>query len=197
MVYVAIAILALLLLIIAHAQLNLWSVQPVVRADLSLEQLAPFIRSWGPWLEERGRIVVRQAETEVEVELRKRRFSTRPDELIFRVRNADANKKYFPAIQGALDAAHVSYELETTAKRGQPRAIAVRLGAEDIHMTAAAQRLVQQVFRNTAGFQIHCEGRMRRAPDTPALPLLPWRQDHAAGWRIGEMVGRFTRRWFG
>jgi len=199
--YIALAALALLaliiVLIIARAQLNLWAARPVVHTNLVLEQVAPLIRSWGPWLEERGRIVVRHAENDVEVELRKRRFSTRPDALIVRVRNADANKKHFDTIRGALDDAHVPYELERTRKKGQPRAIEVPLAAEDIHTPAAAQRLIETVFRDTAGFQVHCEGRMRRLPDVPRVPLLPWNQGHAAGWQFGQKLGRTVRRLFG
>ena len=126
--YVGLAVLVLIALVIARAQLNVWAGQPVVLTDLALEEVGPLVRSWAPWLEERGRIVVRQAQTDAEVELRKHRYSTRPDAIIFRVRNADATRKHFTAIRRALDAAGVPYELTTTRKRSEPRAIEVPPG---------------------------------------------------------------------
>ena len=197
MFYAALAVLVLIALIIARAQLNLWAGQPVLHTDLALEQVAPLVRSWAPWLEERGRIVVRQAQTDAEVEFRKHRFSTRPDAIIFRIRNADSNKKHFTAIRGALDAARVTYELKTTRRKGEARAIEVSLAAEDVHTPAAAVKLIQQVFNGSAGYRIHCEGRMRRPPDVPQVPLVPWRRDYAAGAWLGQAVGQAVRRLFG
>jgi len=196
-VFFALVVLVLIALVIARAQLNLWAGQPVVHANLALDQLAPLVRSWAPWLEERGRIVVRQVRTDAEVELRKHRFSTRPDAIVFRIRNADSNKKHFTAIRGALDAARVPYELKTTRKKGEARAIEVPLAADDVHTPAAALKLVQDVFKESAGYQIHCEGRMRRPPDVPQVPLVPWRRDYAAGAWLGQRVGRAMRRLFG
>jgi hypothetical protein len=195
--YVAFAVFVLIALVIARAQFNLWGGQPVVHTDLALDQVAPLVRSWAPWLQERGRIVIRQAQTDAEVELRKHRFSTRPDAIIFRIRNVDSNKKHFTAIRGALDAARVPYELKTTRRKGEARAIEVSLAADDVRTPAAALKLIQEVFRGTAGYQIHCEGRMRRPPDVPQVPLLPWRRDYAAGAWIGQRVGRAVRRLFG
>ena len=197
MFYAALVVLVVIALVFARAQLNLWAGQPVVHVDLALEQVAPLVRSWAPWLEERGRIVVRQAHTDAEVELRKHRFSTRPDVIVFRIRNADRNKKHFAAMRGALDAARVPYELKTTRKRGDPRAIEVPLVADDVHTPAAALRLIQEVFKGSTGYQIHCEGRMRRPPDVPQVPLVPWRRDYAAGAWLGQRVGRAVRRLFG
>ncbi len=195
--YVGLAVLVLIALVIARAQLNVWAGQPVVLTDLALEEVGPLVRSWAPWLEERGRIVVRQAQTDAEVELRKHRYSTRPDAIIFRVRNADATRKHFTAIRRALDAAGVPYELTTTRKRSEPRAIEVPLVADDVHTPAATLKLIEQVFKGRVGFQIHCEGTMRRPPDVPRVPLVPWRTDYAAGHRVGERVGRTVRRLFG
>ena len=197
MFYALLAVLVVIALVIARAQLNLRAGQPVVHSDLALEQVAPLVRSWAPWLEERGRIVVRQSQTDAEVELRKHRFSTRSDAIIFRIRNADSNKRHFAAIRGALDAARVAYELKTTRKKGEARAIEVPLAAEDVHTPAAALRLIQEVFKTSAGYQIHCEGRMRRPPDVPQVPLVPWRRDYAAGAWLGQRVGRAVRRLLG
>ncbi len=197
MFYAAIAVLAIIALVIGRAQLNLWAGQPVIYTDLSLEQVAPLVRSWAPWLEERGRIVVRQVHTDAEVELRKHRYSTRPDAVIFRVRNVESNKKHFTAIRDALDAARVPYELKTTKKKGAARAIEVPLAADDVHTPAAALKLIQRVFKGSAGYQAYCEGRMRRPPDVPQVPLVPWRRDYAAGAWLGQRVGRAVKRLFG
>jgi hypothetical protein len=180
------------LLLIAKASLAM----PIRYDGLSLDAIGPFIRSWGLW-QERGRIVVRHANSSLEVEFRKRRWKTRPDALVFRVRNADANRAHFEAVQGALTAASVPYKVEFTPHRKALRALEVSLEAEDLHTPAAGCRLVGQSFAALGavetGFVAHCEGRMRVAPDIPRVPLIPHRKDVALGYRLGRLLGRL--RW--
>ena len=204
MIYVAAVLLVLVLAvltIVLRAQLNVWGGRPVAYSGLDLDQVSDYVRSWGPWLEERGRIVIRHPQTKVEVELRKHRFATRPDALVLRVRNADANKPYFDVIRSALEATRTSYELETTAKKHSPRAIAIPMVAGDVHTPAAARNVVEQVFAAVGlrgpGFVVHAEGAMRKVPDTPAVPLIPWRQDVRTGYLLGERLGRAVKRIFG
>jgi hypothetical protein len=201
LIYVAAVLLVLILAVVLRAQLNVWGGRPVTYPDLELDQITAYVRSWGPWLEERGRIVIRHAGTDVEAELRKHRFATRPDVLILRVRNADTNKSHFEVIRNAFDAARISYELETTAKTHQPRAISIPLVADDLHAPAAARRLLEEVFNavgiRSRGFMVHAEGSMRRVPDAPTIPLIPWRQDQRAGYLVGERLGRAVKRILG
>jgi len=201
LIYFAIGVLVVVAVLIALAQFNLWAVRPVVYENLAVQDLAGYVRSWGPWLADRARIVVRHARTDAEVELRRQRFSTQPDKIVFRVRHIDATKKHFPTIQRALENAPVSYELELTPKRREPRAIAVALAAEDIHTPAAAVKLIERAFGAIGalepGFRVQVEGQMRKAPDGPVVPLIPWRQDHAGGYRLGETIGRAVKRILG
>jgi hypothetical protein len=198
LIYLAIGALVVFAALVGLAQFNLWGRRPVVYDKLSLADVAPLIRSWGPWLAERGRIVARHADSDAEVEFRKRRYSSQPDVLMFRVRNADASKHHFPAIRRAFDASATQYELELTAKRRGPRAIAVALVAEDVHTPAAACNLLALTFSAVGavgnGFRIHSEGQMRQAPDAPSVPLAPWRRDYAAGFRFGALLGRARSR---
>jgi hypothetical protein len=201
LIYLATGVLIVVAALIALAQFNLWALRPVVYDNLAVQDLAGYIRSWGPWLADRARIVVRHARTDAETELRKHRFATQPDKIVFRARNIDATRKYFLTIQRALDNEHVSYQLEVTPKRRQPRAIAVALVAEDIHTPAAAVKLIERAFGALGAlepvFSVHVEGQIRSAPDTPGVPLIPWRQDHAGGYRLGETIGRAVKRILG
>ena len=198
LIYLAIGALVVFAALVALAQFNLWAQRPVVYDKLPLAEVAPLIRSWGPWLAEHARIVVQHHGTEAEVEFRKRRFSTRPDLLLFRVRNADATKAHFPAIRRALETASAQYDVELTKKRRALRAITVALIAEDVHTPAAACRLLSTAFGAVGadgnGFRIHCDGRMRRRPDAPSILLIPWRHDFAAGFRLGKVIGRLRAR---
>jgi len=201
LIYIAFGALAVVAALITVAQFNLWALRPVVYENLAVQDLATYVRSWAPWLADRSRIVVGHTRTDAAIELRKHRFATEPDKIVFRVRNADANRKYFQTIQGALDNARVPYDVELTPKRRQPRAIAVALPADDVHTPAAAIKLVERAFdavgAREPSFHVYCEGQMRNAPDTPTVPLIPWRQDHAGGYRLGETIGRAVKRILG
>jgi hypothetical protein len=194
-------LLALLVAMVALAHFNMWALRPVVYDSLAIEGLSPLVRSWGPWLAERGRVVIRHADTEVEVELRKHRFATRPDELHFRVRNADATRPHFRTIRAAFEQAGVTCQLETTPKRKQPRAIAICLAAEDIHTPAAACNLIQIAFKAVGAteprWRAYCDGAMRNRPDVPSVLLLPWRQDYQLGFSTAILLGRARKWWRG
>jgi len=199
LVPILLGLFALLVAILALAQVNMWALRPVVHDGLAINGLSPLVQSWGSWLAERGRIVIHHADTDVEVELRKHRFATRPDELLFRVRNADVTRPHFQTIRAAFEQAGVAYQLETTPKRKQPRAIAVSLIAEDIHTPAAACNLIRIAFRAVGAteprFRAHCDGAMRIRPDVPPVLLLPWRQDYQLGFSTGILFGR-ARKWW-
>ena len=195
--YLLVAILAVLVAIVARAQFNLWGSRPAVYGDLSLDKVVEYVHSWAPWLES-GRIVVTHRDVSAEAELRKRRFASMPDVVVFRVRNADATRRHFQTIRSALDNSGVVYELELTRKTKQARAIAIELVAEDIHTPAAARKLLERIFpavgASGTSFSVYVDGTMRIAPDVPNVRLIPWRQDHRTGFRLGAAFGRALRR---
>jgi hypothetical protein len=192
-IYLLVGAAAILGGVIALAQFNMWAVRPVLYRLNSPGEIERFVRSWGEWLEERGRIIVQFADTEVE--FRKKRYKSRPDLLVFRVRNAVGMRKHFDRVRDAFDASALHYELERTTKRRDPRAIAVRLAMPDMFTPVAGVRLVDAAFRAFSpegefSGDIWCEGRMRSGVDVPSTELIPWCQAHRLGRVVGARLGR-------
>jgi hypothetical protein len=183
--------------IVGLAQFNVWGMRPAVQELSGPHELERYIKSWGQWLEERGRIVVQHAATGREAEFRKRRYRSRPDALVFRVRNADSGKQHFARMQAALDAAGVQYQTELTPKRRQPRAIAVALDPSDLLAPLAAVRLIIVVFELDAAvdraLRVWVEGRIRTSDDAPAIERIPSTQAEQSGVRVGSFLGRLLR----
>jgi hypothetical protein len=165
----------LFLLLIAWVRLSVWASRPIVYDVASPAEVGPFIYSWGQWLDERGRIIVRHPASAGEVEFRKRRYRTRPDLLLFRCRNADGGRKIFDRVRASFDGAGIAYEVERTSKRGLPRALVVPLEASDLLTPKTAERLVAVTFGAEGGrFQLSCEGPIRSDSDSPPVELMPY-----------------------
>ena len=183
--------------VIALGQFNLWGIKPIVQELGGPQELERYIKSWGQWLDERGRIVVQHPATGREAEFRKRRYRTRPDALVFRVRNADSGKQHFASMQEALDQAGVRYQTELTPKRRQPRAIAVVLDASDVLTPVAAVRLITVAFdleeATDRALHVWAEGRMRASHDAPLVERIPAMQAEGSGVRVGSFLGRLLR----
>jgi hypothetical protein len=164
------------------------------RADYTIHaasEIEPFVRSWGQWLETRGRIVVRQSTSGAEAEFRKKRFKTRAEVLIFRYRNADSSGEHFEEVRSRFDREGVEYGLERTRKQARPRAIAVSLDPADVFTPIAASRLLTLSFVECgSGLQVICQGRFRRAPDAPSVRKIPPNR----AYRAGSIVGRWLAR---
>jgi len=183
------------LLLIGWGQLNAWGTQPAVYEVRSSAEIEPFVRSWGQWLGEGGRIVVRHPLSGSEAELRKRRFKTRPDVLLFRYRNADANCGTFDEIRARFHREGITHELERTRKRNRVRALVVELDPDDVFTPTAAARLLDVTLSPAPShLQVFCEGRIRSEADVPATALIPPTQAHRAGHEVGARIGRLWSR---
>ena len=164
-------------LLVAIAQFNMWATRRGTYELDSPDALEPYLRSWGQWLDERGRIVVRDVVTQAEFEFRKFRYATRPDQLVFRFRNADSTRPFFANLRAVLDRERVEYELELTPKTKQPRAIAVALDPSEVFSPLVAVGLAKQALAAIGGdpqrrIQVRADGRLRRAPDVPSVALV-------------------------
>src|SRR5262249_2739306 len=164
--YLILVVGALIILLIALAQFNLWGNRPALYECASPADIEGYIRSWGRWLDDRGRIVVRHLPSGVEIEFRKHRYRSRADTILFRYRNADAGRKYFAIVKNAFDSAGISYDTEPTPKRHRPRALIVPLDPREVFTPMIASHLVAVAFgcdedRPVANLQVFCEGRMR------------------------------------
>jgi hypothetical protein len=185
-------------LLILLSRFAFWASRPALYECGSPAELEGYIRSWGRWLDDRGRIVVRHPPSGVEIEFRKRRYRSRPDVLLFRYRNDQAGRKYFACVKSAFDSAGISYDLELTPKLHRPRAVVVALDPRDVFTPIGASRLVMVAFgseddRPVAGLQVFCEGRMRREIEEPTVDLIAYQQARRAGFRFGYRIGRLLR----
>ena len=191
------AVVALLLLV-GWGQLNARGSRPALYKVRSSADVEPFVRSWGQWLDERGRIVIRHPVSGAEAELRKRRFKTRPDVLLFRYRNADANKGTFEEIRARFDREEIEHELERTRRQNRPRALVVALDPDDVFTPVAAVRLLNVTLGPAdTELQVFCEGGMRSGEDVPAIAKIPPTQAYRAGYEFGSRVGRLWSRFIG
>ena len=169
--------------------------QPAEYPIRTAEELEPYVRSWGQWLEQ-GRIMVRNPTNEATVEFRKFRYKTRPDALVYRYRNADATRHSFNAVRDRLGAQRVVYELERTQKRQQPRALAIRFDSDDVFTPAAAARLLHLTFGDPLPeLLVSCVGRFRLSPDAPTVKIIPSTRAGRSGFSLGLVLGRL--RWRG
>jgi hypothetical protein len=189
-------------LIVAKAQYGMWVSRVVTYNVDSPAALEPFIRSWAQWLDDGGRIVVRDVPSGAEFEYRKLRFATRPDQLVFRFRNADSTRPFFAKVRAALDREGVEYELELTPKTKKPRAMAVSFDPSQVLTPLVAVGLAKHALRamggeSQRGLQVRVDGRLRREPDVPAIDLInvseSYRQSHAFGVRLGRLIRRLAR----
>lgn len=190
---------ALFLLHLLNVQFYYWSSRREVYELTSASELERFVRSWAQWTEERARIVVKVLSTNAEFEFRKRRYKTQPDEIHFRVRNADSTRQFFRRIRERFDRDKIDYQLELTAKRKQPRALCVPLNAANVLTPLAAVRLAAVVVEeihdgSPSRLQTWLDGDVRRPPDVPAVELIAATQGYRVGESLGYRVGRGLRR---
>jgi hypothetical protein len=90
-----------------------WFSQPVPYS-VSGDDLQRFFSSWGVALGDRGKIIVRQAQTDQSIQFVKRDYKTRTDRLVLRCRNADETRKYFESVRSALEATGNDVKIELT-----------------------------------------------------------------------------------
>lgn len=190
MLWLLLVFVCLLVLLVLWVQLGIRSVQPAVYPLSTVAEAEPYLRSWGQWLEERGKIVVQHTGSGAEVEFRKHRYKTRPDVLVFRYRNADATRASFAEVQSCFDSDGVEYHMEHTKKQRRPRALAVALDPADVFTPVAAVRLLSLALGADAEVRVFCQGRIRGASDRPAVALIPPTRGQKAGFRIGRSIGR-------
>jgi hypothetical protein len=106
-----------------------WLSQPIPYLVLSGE-MQQFFASWGRALGDRGKIVVRQPNTDRSLLFLKREFKARGDCLVLRVRNADQTRKYFDAVRSAFASAGTDVRVELTPT-GKPRTLLLEFSVDD------------------------------------------------------------------
>ena len=112
----------------------------------SFVALQRFFNAWAPLLEERGDIFVGTKAVPELIQFRKRRFKSRPNELVFRFRNAGRTKRFFDAEVRALEATAVDFKIERTKKRKAARAAIVKLEADGPFLALSAVQLCRITF---------------------------------------------------
>jgi len=80
-------------------------------------------------LHNRGTVYLEHADVEGTIRVRMRRHETRPDQLLFRFRNADKTRPAFDQVVAALDRDKIPFDTELTKIRKRPRAVAVDFDA--------------------------------------------------------------------
>lgn len=169
-------------------------------AALTEAEFLSCARSWVYHLDDRGVMYVAYSGASAFVELRKRRWKTRPDVLLFRYRNADATRTSFIAVRDRFASDGVQYQIALTRKTRRPRALEVRLDPYDPHMPRVALNLAVRALGDAPtdppSYDVWCAGKVRddttEAPMPLEYPLKVRRQDKAydLGFRIGATVRR-------
>jgi hypothetical protein len=172
-------------------------------AALTQAEVLACLRSWAYHLDDRGVIHLALAGTDAFVELRKRRWKTRPDLLLFRYRNADTTRHTFATVRKRFDDAGVGYEMTVTRKTRRPRALEVALDPYDPLSAQVALNLAVRAFGESSStslsYDLACSGHIREdAIDPPIALEYPdgaRRQDKAyeLGFRVGSVVGTVLR----
>jgi hypothetical protein len=190
---VTVLILGLILLFILLA----WVSAPVPYS-VSGADLQRFFASWGIALGDRGKIVVRQPNTNRSIQLIKRVYKTRGDQLVLRCRNADETRKHFQAVRSALEATANDVKIEWTP-RGKPRAVLVEFSVDDPLMPSATAH-VARIAMSAIGapvdgpFELLCEGSHRSDYQPGSVEVIPWTRGYRAGVRLGRMAARVLGR---
>jgi len=144
----------------------------------SFVELQRYFAVWAPLLDERGDIFVGVPGLTDLIQFRKKRFKSRPDELIYRFRNSGRPKRFFDDAVKVLTSIGTDFELELTKKRRFPRAAIIRLTAEDVLMPSEAVRLCEATFAGLGrghrdGIVVHCSGRFRSDVELSGLEEIP------------------------
>jgi hypothetical protein len=190
---------ALLLVHLASVQHYYWSTRPVVYDLAAPAEAEQYLKSWGEWMDERARVVVKHLGTQAEFEFRKRRYKERPDAIVFRFRNADSARRYFARVRQRFDVEGLPYELELTKKRKQPRALAITLDVADMFSPLVGVRIISVITEELDAIapgplQAWLAGSIRRGEDSPSVDLVPPTQGYQSGFSFGYRIGRLLRR---
>ena len=147
----------------------------------------------------RGLIQIGYPRTDNYIELRKRRWKTRPDVVRFRYRNSDFTRKYFNNVRSVFDAQSISYELTLTKKTRKPRAMEITFDPYDPFTPRNALNLALKAFGAppdvTHHFDLNALGTIRTdvvaAPTDVVLP--PSDKPPPVTYWIGYGIGRALR----
>jgi hypothetical protein len=156
------------------------------------------LASWFAWLGDRAAITLAPAGGAQAVELRIRRWKTRPDLVLFRWRNADATRASFGRVRERFEAERQAVEIELTPKTMQPRAMVIELAAADVFSPAAAVGLAKRAFAaaglpDAGRYDLTCTGHVLEQGTLPRR-LIPPSGVFQAGRSVGRILGT-GRRW--
>jgi hypothetical protein len=164
--------------------------------DVPRAELEDLLRSWFAWFEDRSRIDISPAGSDLKAELRVRRWKTKADLIVFRWRNADSTRASFDAVDRALTGQGVTVVREWTKKTKKPRSINVEVERSSVLAPATAVGLCLRAFKaagiaDTETFDVKCGGHVRR--EGGEVPLVPLSQAFEWGKKVGQTVGRLMR----
>jgi hypothetical protein len=190
---VAALVVGLVLLLVLRA----WFSQPIPYS-VPAEDLRRFFSSWGIALGDRGKIIVRQPDTDRSIQFVKRDYKTRADQLVLRVRNADESRKYFASVRSALEAAGTDVKIELTP-RGKTRAALVEFSVDDPMMPSAAADAARVALCAMGApvegpFEVRCQGAHRADHQPGSAEVIPWTRGYGAGFRLGRLAARILGR---
>lgn len=165
-------------------------------SGLERVQVEALLACWFAWLDDRAAVTISLSGQPLSAELRIRRWRTRPDQVHFRWRNADATRAAFSRVCEAFQAAQLQFEVELTPKTKQPRALVIALAADDVFGPASVVGLVNRAFA-AAGlptgdrYDLACSGRVLRDA-TRRLELVP----QSRAYTTGRSLGAIAAPWF-
>ena len=106
-----------------------WITKPRKRRGVRYAVLAIVLQQLASPLHNRGTVYLEHADMEGTIRVRMRRYKTRPDQLLFRFRNADKTRPAFDQVVAALDRDKIPFDTELTTIRKRPRAVVVDFDA--------------------------------------------------------------------
>ena len=142
--------------------------KPKAHKKVGYSDLPPLLNEWAKTMAANAVLHIKHMNSDFSVEFRKKEYKSRPDTLLFRFRNSDSTKKYFPKILSHFQNNGIQHDLELTKKRKTHRAMVVTLEIGDESTAERGAELVEEAFK-AAGFNadgelmVHSVGQMSSA----------------------------------
>jgi hypothetical protein len=122
-------IVAIPVLVVCAFVVLVWITKPRKHRGVRYAVLSIVLRQLASPLHNGGTIYLEHADVEGTIQVRMRRYKTRPDQLLFRFRNADKTSPAFEQVVAALDRDKIPFDTELTKIRKRPRAVVVDFDA--------------------------------------------------------------------
>lgn len=151
----------------------------------------------GIWFADRGKARIGTTLDDNHIELRVRRWKTRPARLIFRVRNADEARSHFERMKGRLDEARWDYRVTLTPKAKRIRALEIEFDPGDPLTSVAVVNLADRLLTPSAEaadwYRLSGHADLRSDLQDPPVPLFipkPRVDAESTGYRAGFAAGQ-------